>query len=55
MAASVERRQSNRRKAPIRKGKDRRDAAIPAPPGSTRSGTERRQRDRRKGDRRKAG
>ncbi|MBZ5511828.1 MAG: hypothetical protein LAN70_11760 [Acidobacteriia bacterium] len=54
MAASVERRQGNRRKAPIRTGKDRRDPAIPSRPGSTRSGKERRQRDRRKGDRRSA-
>jgi hypothetical protein len=52
MATSEERRQGNRRKAPIRTGKDRRDLAIPAPPGSTRSGKERRQGDRRRGDRR---
>ena len=54
MAEFEERRQGNRRKAPIRSDKDRRDPAIPAPPGSTRSGKERRQRDRRKGDRRSA-
>lgn len=54
MAASEERRQGNRRKAPIRKEKDRRDTAIPAPPGSIRSGKERRQGDRRRGDRRSA-
>ena len=52
MAASAERRQGDRRKAPIRTGKDRRDPAIPPPPGTTRSGKERRQGDRRKGDRR---
>jgi len=47
-------RKGQRRKGPIRSGKDRR-AHIPPPAGSTRSGKERRAKDRRAGqDRRKA-
>jgi hypothetical protein len=52
--AAVTRDPQDRRKGPVRSGKDRREANIPPPPGSpVRSGKDRREADRRSGVERK--